>query len=132
MLSENEGTHDIAKGFFGPVRQGTGQLGFCEVNHASAFDKSTLAYWDDDELTKFIAGHQLVAYTAHTITTNQALIADLEKVRKMGTARISKNISQKYFARVRLFLTQAETCLRQLQSLFPVLVSNKWVMDSCR
>ena len=59
-------------------------LGFCEANHATALGKAVLAYWDEDRLKKFIAKHQLTAYTEKTITNFDKLKVELETVRKKG------------------------------------------------
>jgi IclR family transcriptional regulator, acetate operon repressor len=59
-------------------------VGFREAAHATAFGKCVLAFLDPEERHDYLARHPLHALTARTITTRQALLESLERIRAAG------------------------------------------------
>jgi len=54
--------------------------------HCTGNGKLILQQYSDDQLNKLIAAKGLTRYTDHTITTKEALLDELEKIRKRGYA----------------------------------------------
>lgn len=69
------------------VRVKTLVIGYTEGNHAMALGKAILAYLSQDELTRYLADHQLPAFTPNTITDPATLNAHLAEVRQQGYAQ---------------------------------------------
>lgn len=54
--------------------------------YCSALGKAILAYLDQDELVNYLAQTEFVAYTPRTITRQENLLIELEKIRQKGYA----------------------------------------------
>lgn len=63
------------------------RVGLTIPMHSSGIGKAILASWPDDDVTRFVARAGLVRRTDHTITTLDALRAELTEVRQLGYAR---------------------------------------------
>ena len=61
-------------------------LGLMNAMHCTGNGKLILQQYSDDQLNKLIAAKGLTRYTDHTITTKEALLDELEKIRKRGYA----------------------------------------------
>lgn len=66
------------------VRVKTLVIGFSAGNHASALGKAILAYLDEAQIDHYLAGHELTAYTAHTLTDTHTLKNHLTDVHRQG------------------------------------------------
>ncbi len=66
------------------VRVKTLVIGFTAGNHASALGKAILAHLDEPQLDRYLAGHELVAYTGQTLTDAKTLKTHLAEVRRQG------------------------------------------------
>lgn len=69
-------THASIRAFFPP--------GTLSPLHASGIGKALLAQMDDDRLARTLQGREMRAFTDHTITTPEALQADLAAIRARG------------------------------------------------
>ena len=68
------------------VRVKTLVIGYSEGNHAMALGKTILAYMDYEQLTRYLTGRELPAFTPHTLTDLAALNEHLLEVRQQGYA----------------------------------------------
>lgn len=66
------------------VRVKTLTIGATYGNHAVAWGKAILACLDETQLDRYLAERQLPAYTKNTLTTVEALKANLAEVRQRG------------------------------------------------
>jgi DNA-binding IclR family transcriptional regulator len=66
------------------VRVKTLTIGFSKANHTTGWGKAILAYLDDSQVEKYFANRQLKAYTSKTLTSIDALKANLAQVRRRG------------------------------------------------
>ncbi|WP_093992672.1 HTH-type transcriptional regulator BhcR [Flavimaricola marinus] len=69
-------THATIRAFFPP--------GTMSPLHASGIGKALLAQMPDERLTRHLKAHPLTAFTPHTLTQREALIADLAATRTRG------------------------------------------------
>ncbi|WP_112324110.1 HTH-type transcriptional regulator BhcR [Oceanibium sediminis] len=71
-------THASIRAFFPPGKQ--------SPMHASGIGKALLAHFPDDRLDRWIASHPLTGFTEHTLKTEDALRADLARIRATGVS----------------------------------------------
>ncbi|MBY6137230.1 IclR family transcriptional regulator [Nocardioides marinus] len=69
-------THESIRAFFPP--------GTTSPMHASGIGKALLSCYGEDQLTRFLRGRTLERFTAKTLTSADALRADLEQIRSRG------------------------------------------------
>ena len=68
------------------VRVKTLVIGYSEGNHAMALGKAILAYFDDEQLARYLADRELPAFTPNTLTDPAALNKHLLQIREQGYA----------------------------------------------
>lgn len=59
-------------------------IGYSQANHAMALGKAILAQLDQPQLERYLAEHELTAYTSHTLTDPAGLKVHLSEVRQQG------------------------------------------------
>jgi len=69
------------------VRVKTLVIGYSEGNHAMALGKAILAYMDQEQLTHYLAGREMPAFTPNTLTDLTALNKHLLEIRQRGYAQ---------------------------------------------
>ncbi|OED50799.1 IclR family transcriptional regulator [Rhodobacteraceae bacterium (ex Bugula neritina AB1)] len=69
-------THESIRAFFPP--------GTISPMHASGIGKALLSCFEEDQLIRFLRGRSLERFTAKTLTTAEALRADLAQIRNRG------------------------------------------------
>lgn len=68
-----------------PVRY-TVPVGEPRELYCSAVGKCILAFFDDEQLTRYLGKHRLIAHTARTITSAKRLVEELKRIRSLGIA----------------------------------------------
>jgi IclR family acetate operon transcriptional repressor len=91
-------------------------LGRREMPHVSSAGKAILAELSDDEVREVVAETGLVAHSRNTITSLDALLADLDRVRRRGYAIDDEEDAEGVFCVGAAFFDHAGRCAGALST----------------